>query len=79
MENKELIDKIVNFVANSKDNFVSDEDAIYPNLAGMKIYEEPLVGFARADDELFITKFKKEGVIHPEYLTPLEWLPSAKQ
>ena len=78
MENKELIDKIVNFVVNSKDNFVADEDAIYPNLAGMKIYEDPLVGFAHADDELFITEVKKEGVIHPEYLAPLEWLPSAK-
>ena len=78
MNNKEFIDKIVSFVADSKDNFISDEDAIYPNLAGMKIYDEPLVGFARADDELFITEFKKEGIIHPEYLAPLEWLSDAK-
>ena len=78
MKSKEFIDKIVNFVANSKDNFVTDEDAIFPNLARMKIYETPLVGFARADDELFISEFKKEGVIHPEYLTPQEWLPDAK-
>lgn len=78
MENRELIDQIVEFVTNSKGNFVSAEDAIYPELAGMKMYEEPLVGFARADDELFISEFKKSGVIHPEYLTPLEWLPSAK-
>ena len=50
MENKELIDKIVSFVANSTENFVADEDAIDPSLAGMKIYEEPLVGFAHAAD-----------------------------
>ena len=62
MENK-IIDKIVNFVSNSKDNFVLGEDAIYPNPTGMKIYEDPLVGFARADDELFITEFKKERII----------------
>ena len=68
----------MNYVANSKDNFVADEDAIYPDLAGMKIYEAPLIGFARADDELFITEYKKEGIIHPEYLTPLEWLPGSK-
>ena len=37
MENKEFIDKIVNYVANSKDNFVSAEDAIYPNLAGIPV------------------------------------------
>ena len=78
MENKKLIDKIVNYVANSKDNFISDEDAISPNLVGMKIYEEPIIGFAHADDELFTTEFKKECVIHPEYLTPSEWLPGAK-
>ena len=45
MENKELIDKIVYYAANSKDNFISDEDAISPNLAGMKIYEEPLIQY----------------------------------
>lgn len=78
MKNEELVNRIVDFVAESNDNFVSAEDAIYPNLAGMKIYEEPLVGFARADDELFITEYKKEGIIHPEYMTPLEWLPGAK-
>lgn len=78
MTNRELVDKIVNFTETSMDNFVSEEDAIYPHLAGMKIYETPLVGFARADDALFTTEFKKEGVIHPEYLTPLEWLPGAK-
>lgn len=78
MKKEELIDKITNFVINSQDNFVSDEDAIYPNLAGMKIYEEPLVGFAHANDELFINEFKKEGIIHPEYQTPLEWLPGSK-
>ena len=58
MESKEFIDKIVKFVANSKDNYVSAEDAIHPGLVGMKIYEEPLVRFARADDGLF-TEFNK--------------------
>ena len=46
-----LIDKIVNFVANSQDKSISDKDAIYPHLAGMKIYEDPLIGFASADDD----------------------------
>lgn len=78
MKKEVLIDKIVNYVANNQDESISDEDAIYPHLAGMKIYEDPLIGFASADDELFVTEFKKEGVIHPEYLAPLEWLPCAK-
>lgn len=78
MKKDAFVDKIMRFVASSKDNFISDEDAIYPNLAGMKIFEAPLVGFAHAEDDLFMTEFKKEGILHPEYRTPLEWLPASK-
>ena len=42
------------------------------------MYETPIVEFASADDELFYTEFKKEGVIHPEYMAPQEWLPNSK-
>lgn len=45
-----MIDYILNFVANSKDNFVSDKDAIYPSFAGIKIYEDPIVKFAYAEE-----------------------------
>ena len=78
MEKDVLIKNIVNYAANSSENFISEEAAIYPGLAGMRIFDEPLIGFASADDELFVTEFKKEGVIHPEYLSPMEWLPGAK-
>ena len=78
MTKEALIDKIVNYVTNSQDNFISEEDAIYPNLIGMNIYETPLVGFAYAADKLFTTEFKKIGIIHPEYQTPLDWLPGSK-
>lgn len=78
MENKELIEKIVTFAACSTDNIISAEDSISPTLAGMRIYDEPIVGFAHADDELFTAVFKKDGIIHPEYLSPTEWLPGAK-
>lgn len=78
MEAKEFIDKVVDYVSNSKDNFISDEDAISTDLEGMKIYEKPLIGFAHADDELFTTEFKKAGIIHPEYMAPTDWLPGAK-
>ena len=78
MNKEELIYNIVNWVENSKDNYISDEDAIYPNLAGLKLYEAPIVGFASADDSLFTDVFKNEGIIHPEYLAPKEWMPGAK-
>lgn len=77
MDKNTLIAQIVNFVAKSKDNFITAEDAISPDLAGLKLYEAPLIGFARADDILFTREFKQNGVIHPAYLAPLEWLPSA--
>ena len=78
MTKQELINKIIEFVKNSPDNYVSEEDAIYPRLAGMKMYETPIVEFASADDELFYKEFKKEGIIHPEYMAPQEWLPNSK-
>jgi len=78
MTNAAFIREIVDWVTNSQDNYVAAEDAISPNLAGLQLYEAPIVGFASADDELFTVEYKKEGVIHPEYLAPEEWLPGAK-
>lgn len=78
MTKEEFIKKIEEFVMNSPENHVTEEDAIYPELTGMQIYETPIVGFASADDELFTTEYKKEGVIHPEYRAPEEWLPGSK-
>lgn len=78
MKNKELREKITQFTANSRGNFISEGDAIEPDLVGMRLYDDPLVGFARAEDGLFTEEFKKQGVIHPEYRTPQEWLPGAK-
>lgn len=78
MTNEELQKQITAFVADSPDNYVSDTDAITPALAGLKLYEAPLVGIASAADALFTAEYKKEGVIHPEYMAPEEWLPGAK-
>jgi len=58
-------------------NTVSPEDAIAPELVGMPIYEEPLVGIASAGDPLF-EEYKNVGIIGPWYMSPPEWLPGAK-
>ena len=78
MTNEELIRRIETFVANSPSNYISAEDAITPALAGLAMYDAPLIGFAAADDALFTEEFKKSGVIHPEYMAPAEWLSGAK-
>ncbi len=43
----------------------------------LTIYDEPLIGFADADDELFDT-FKREDVIGKGFMKPEEWLKGAK-
>jgi len=78
MTNEELTRQLTRFAADSRGSRISAEDAITPALAGLRMYEAPLVGFAAADDPLFTTEFKKNGVIHPEYMAPAEWLPGAK-
>lgn len=78
MTNDELIDRIINFTTNSTFNYVSEEDAITSSLIGLKLYDDPIFGFASADDELFTTEYKKKGIIHPSYLSPKEWLPNSE-
>lgn len=77
MDKQEFISSLVSFAAGCPANLVSSEDALRPDIAGMMMFETPLVGFAAADDSLFTDEFKKVGVIHPEYLSPGEWLPGA--
>ena len=43
----------------------------------LTIFEQPLIGYADAADELF-TKYKQVGVIGPWFRSPEEWLPEAK-
>src|SRR5690606_16781974 len=42
-----------------------------------RFYDRPLVGFAAADDPIFM-EFKKEEIVGPNFRLPTEWLPSAK-
>lgn len=59
MRKEELTDLIKVFTADNQENLITVKDAIDPSPAGMTVYDEPLVGFARADDELFVKEFKK--------------------
>ncbi len=62
--------ELKNFVKAAPLNNLSD-------LNGIKIYDDPIVAVAKADDPLFL-KLKEEGIIGPTYLTPLEWFPEGK-
>lgn len=78
MRKEEFIKKVEEFCLSCKTNYVSEEDAIYPSLIGMRLYDLPLIGFASSDDPLFTETFKKEEVIHPLYKAPKEWLSDSK-
>lgn len=58
------------------ENAVTAEDAISPELAGLAMFEAPIVGFASAGDPLF-DDFKGPGAIGPWHMGPGEWLPGA--
>ena len=58
-------------------NTVAPDAAIDPSLAGLQMFDRPLVGFGAADDALF-EKFKDPEAVGPWYMSPREWLPEAK-
>lgn len=77
MEKDVLRQWIVEHIKNHPANVISKEQAGVNEVEGLKLYDEPLVGFASADDELF-NEYKKLGIIGPWYMGPEEWMPGAK-
>ena len=76
--NKVDFEKVLKeFVRNSDGNYVKKEIAIRPELEGMRIFDEPLIGYASAEDPYF-EEAKKPGIIGPHFMSPAEWLPGAK-
>ena len=65
----ELKKAISSFLDNSKSNII-------PELDGIKIYDEPIVGIASGYDPLFI-KLKDGNVIGEFHNIPHEWFPEA--
>lgn len=54
----ELYSLIKQFVANSELNKLSPKLAIYPELAGMRLFDEPLIGFSSALDPLYTETYQ---------------------
>lgn len=77
MDKKQLIDWIMEHCAREDWGIVTPEAAIRPDLAGLKLFQPPLVGFGSGEDILF-EEYKKEGIIGPWHMSPSEWLPGGK-
>ena len=76
--NKADFEKAVNeYVQKTPENFIQKEIALRPDIAGMRIFDEPIFGYASAEDPYF-TEVKKPGIIGAHFMAPCEWLAGAK-
>ena len=65
------------YLEESPANYIAAENALHPSYVGLKIYENPIFAFGATDDELYL-KYKSSAIIGSHFMSPLEWLPSAK-
>lgn len=77
MKRQTLTEAVNRLYENCAANIVTAEDAISPDLAGLRLYDRPVIGIGSADDALF-TDFQKPGIIGPWFMKPEQWLGSAK-
>ncbi|MCL2318892.1 MAG: 4Fe-4S binding protein [Treponema sp.] len=76
--NKTAFEKALkDYIQSAQENYVPKEIALRPDLAGMRIFDEPLVGYASAADPFF-EEAKKPGIIGAHLIAPGEWLAGAK-
>lgn len=74
---KDLEKAAAAFLLDHPMNHVQAEDAIRPELTGMRMLDAPIFAVASAADPLFQT-LKEPDVVHPDTLLPTDWLPGAK-
>jgi epoxyqueuosine reductase QueG len=72
-----LVEQAVLFTEQSPCNRVSADEALRPDLAGMRIFDAPEAAVASADDPMF-EALRKPGVVGPRFRPPRDWLPCAK-
>jgi epoxyqueuosine reductase QueG len=77
MNKNDIIMLAEKYINDSPGNYITEEAALNPKCAGMKIYESPIFAFGSADDEIYI-KYKSFDVIGSHFLTPAEWLTDTK-
>ena len=77
MTKETLENSAAKFVRESPYNYISAEEALSPDMAGLRIYDEPIWGYADAHDPLF-HELQKKGVVGPQFMLPEQWLPSAR-
>ena len=59
-------------------NCVSEVEALTPDLVGMRIFDEPLVGYASSEDALFKIQQADPLISHGLFELPSWWLSDAQ-
>lgn len=77
MDRHSLAKLIRELVETAEDNYINRQTALSNDLAGLKIYDLPIIGVAHADDPCFL-ELKKPEAIGPHFRVPTDWLPQAK-
>lgn len=76
MDIRELQQAAQDFVRHSPLNTVRAIDALREDLAGLTLFEDPLLAVGAADDALF-ESLRDEAVVHPDTWPPRQWLKNA--
>lgn len=69
--------EVIDLINTTPKNIVAAEDAISPEVAGTRIWQEPIFGVASAEDELF-KALLDPAVVHPDAKLPTDYMPDAK-
>lgn len=77
LEKDFVSENVVRIYEECPGNVIAEKDAICPEVAGIQMFEPPIIGMASAKDSLF-EEYKKVGVIGPWHRSPSEWLNGAK-
>ncbi|MDR1059546.1 MAG: 4Fe-4S binding protein [Treponema sp.] len=77
MEKQVFEGALKEYTRNNPGNQVAAEIALRPDLAGMRIFEEPLTGYAAAGDPYF-DELRKPEAVGPHFLAPEAWLEGAE-
>jgi epoxyqueuosine reductase QueG len=77
MEKTHFEKMLKDHILSSQDNFIKKEEALRSDLEGMRIFDEPLFGYASTADSFF-AEAKSPEVIGAHFIGPEEWLPGAK-
>lgn len=77
IEKNELLARAIRFTEGSEANWVAAGLALRPDLAGMRIFDPPLLAVADAQDPLF-TDLQQPQAVGPQFLLPGTWLPEAR-